>query len=94
MSQPVKGTSKIRFILVEALTTAAANEGVDNHKPWLKLIHQLDELRIVLERPITQESSFTIDGVIDIFQLLFELHEGLIAIQDEDRAFLDRQISL
>ena len=90
LSQPVKGSSKGGFVLIEALTTAATNEGVNDHKSWLKLIHKLDELRIVLELPITHEPSLTLDGVIDFFQLLFELHEGLVSIKEKDRAFLDR----
>ena len=87
--QPVQRCGEVRLVLVKGTATATADQRVNDHQLRLDVVHQLHELGIALERPVGLNERLTLNRVINLLKLLFELHQRLITIQQQHRTFLD-----
>ena len=72
--QPIQRRCKVRLVLVKRPTTRATDQRVNNDQLRLDVMHQLDELGIPLERPIGLNVRVGVERIVNLLELLFELH--------------------
>ena len=87
LGQPVTGVAK-SDLFSSKLYRQSNQSGVNDHQLGFVRFHQLDELGIALKLPVGLDHAVFADGEVNLLQLFFELHKGLIAIQENDRALL------